>query len=48
MKIAEVRHLDETKGNLGIVDGDTYYASATSTDSGPPPQLIISTVKAIV
>jgi hypothetical protein len=48
MKIAEVRHLDEVKGNLGIVDGDTYYASATNTESGPPPQLIISTVKVIV
>jgi len=48
MKIAELRHLDGVKGNLSIVDGDTYYASATNIESGPPPQLIISTVKAIV
>lgn len=48
MKFAELRHLDETKGNMGVVDGNMYYASATSTESGPPPELIISTVKAIV
>jgi signal transduction histidine kinase len=48
MNIAEIRHLDDVKGNMGIVDGNTYYASATSTESGPPPQLIVSTVKAIV
>jgi hypothetical protein len=30
MKIGEIRHLDDVKGNMGIVDGDTYYASATS------------------
>ncbi len=48
MKIADIRHLDDVKGNMGIVDGDTYYASATNTESGSPPQLIVSTVKAIV
>ncbi len=48
MKIGEIRHLDDIKGNMGIVDGNTYYATATSTESGPPPQLIVSTVKTIV
>jgi hypothetical protein len=48
MEIGDVRHLDEVKGNFGIGDGIEYHASATNTDSGPPPQLIVSTVKAIV
>ena len=48
MEIGEVRHLDEVKGNFGIADGSVYHASATNTESGPPPQLIVSTVNAIV
>ena len=48
MRIGEVRHLDEVKGNFGVLDGNEYHASATNTESGPPPQLIICTVKAVV
>lgn len=48
MKIGEVRHLDEVKGNFGVADATVYHASATGIESGPPPQLIISTVKAVV
>jgi len=48
MKIGELRHLDEVKGNFGVADGKVYHASATNIESGPPPQLIISTVKAVV
>jgi hypothetical protein len=48
MKIGEVRHLDEVKGNFGVDDGRVYHASAKSVKSAPPPQLIISTVKAVV
>ena len=31
MKICELRHLDEIKGNFGIVDGLYYSASAKGT-----------------
>jgi signal transduction histidine kinase len=48
MKIAEIRHLDEVKGNFGIGDKRVYHAGATSSESGPPSELIVSTVKAIV
>ena len=48
MKIGELRHLDEVKGNFGVADATVYHASATDIESGPPPQLIISTVKAVV
>jgi two-component system sensor histidine kinase VicK len=48
MKIGHVRHLDEVKGNFGIADRSVYHASATSIESAPPPQLIVSTVKAVV
>jgi len=48
MKIGEVRHLDEVKGNFGVADGRVYHAGAKSVKSAPPPQLIISTVKAVV
>ncbi len=47
-KIGEIRHLDEVKGNFGIADGKLYHASATSQESAPPPQLIVSTVRAFV
>jgi hypothetical protein len=48
MKICELRHLDDVKGNFGIVDGLYYSASAKGTESSPPPLLITSTVKAFV
>ena len=50
MKISELRHLDEVKGNFGIADGRLYYsASAKGTiPSSPPPLLISSTVRAFV
>jgi two-component system sensor histidine kinase VicK len=48
MKICELRHLDEVKGNFGIVDGLYYSASAKGTASSPPPLLIGSTIRAFV
>jgi hypothetical protein len=35
-------------GNFGVGDKRVYQAGATANKSGPPPQLIVSTVKAIV
>jgi two-component system, OmpR family, sensor histidine kinase VicK len=46
MKVCELRHLDEVKGNFGIVDGIYYRASAKGRESSPPPLLIASTVRA--
>jgi hypothetical protein len=40
MNTFEVRHLDEVKGNFGIVDGSYYAASAKSIRSSPPPLLV--------
>ncbi len=48
MKICELRHLDETKGNFGIADGIYYTAGAKTVETSPPPLLIESTVKAFV
>ena len=48
MKIAEVRHLDEVKGNFGVGDKRVYHGGADTIKSGPPPQLIVSTVKSFV
>jgi two-component system, OmpR family, sensor histidine kinase VicK len=48
MKIAEVRHLDDVKGNFGVSDGSEYDGGADTIKSGPPPQFIISTVKSFV
>jgi hypothetical protein len=48
MKIAEIRHLDEVKGNFRVGDKRVYHAGATSSKSAPPSELIVSTVKAIV
>lgn len=45
--IGEIRHFD-VKRNFGIADGMLYHAGATVNKSGPPPQLIVSTVKAMV
>ena len=47
-KIGEIRHLDEIKGNFGIAYRKLYHASATTSESAPPPQLIVSTVRAFV
>lgn len=48
MEISELRHLDEVKGNFGVVDRVYYRATATSGDSGPPPSLISSSIRAFV
>jgi two-component system, OmpR family, sensor histidine kinase VicK len=48
MKTVELRHLDEVKGNFGVADRRIYQATSTSTKSGPPPQLVISIIKALV
>jgi hypothetical protein len=50
MNVFELRHLDETKGNFGIVDGSYYAASAKSIGSSPqiPPLLIESTLRPFV
>ncbi|MGH9982769.1 MAG: ATP-binding protein [Nitrososphaeraceae archaeon] len=49
MKIcSELRHLDEVKGNFGLVDGIYYRASAKAGKSSPPPLLICTTLRAFV
>jgi hypothetical protein len=48
MKIFELRHLDEVKGNFGIADGIYYTAGAKTVQSSPPPLLISSTLRAFV
>ena len=48
MKIFELRHLDEVKGNFGVADGKYYAASAKSRESSPPPLLIESTLRPLV
>ena len=48
MKISELRHLDEVKGNFGIVDGIYYRATAKAGESSAPPLLIASTISAFV
>lgn len=48
MNFSEIRHLDEIKGNFGILDGIYYRAGAKSKMSSPPPLLISSTMTAIV
>jgi two-component system sensor histidine kinase VicK len=48
MEICELRHLDEVKGNFGLVDGIYYRASAKAAKSSPPPLLICSTLRAFV
>jgi two-component system, OmpR family, sensor histidine kinase VicK len=48
MGVGEVRHLDEIKGNFGVLDGIYYRASANIKGSFPPPLLIHSTLKAFV
>jgi hypothetical protein len=48
MNFSEVRHLDEVKGNFGVLDGIYYRASAKLTASSPPPLVISNTVRAFV
>jgi two-component system, OmpR family, sensor histidine kinase VicK len=48
MKMVDLKHLDEIKGNFAIGDAIVYHASSTATRSGPPPQLVVSTVKELV
>jgi hypothetical protein len=48
MNCAEVRHLDEIKGNFGILDGIYYRATPKGKAASPPPLLISSTVRAFV
>ena len=38
MKIADLRHMDEIKGNFGTVDGKIYGANALSFESQVPPR----------
>ena len=47
MKIGDVRHLEEIKGNFVIADG-AKYAGIANTDDGKLPQLISSNVMAFV
>jgi two-component system sensor histidine kinase VicK len=48
MRICDLRHLDEVKGNFGIGDGIYYRASAKAMKFSPPPLLICSTLRAFV
>ena len=48
MNISEVRHLDEVRGNFGIIDDILYTASAKGIPSSPPPLLLTSTVRPFV
>lgn len=48
MDLGEVRHLDEVKGNFGILDRIYYRASAKNRVSSPPPLLLSTTVHAFV
>jgi hypothetical protein len=48
LDISELRHLDEVKGNFGIVDRMYYRATAISGESGPPPSLISSSIRVLV
>jgi two-component system, OmpR family, sensor histidine kinase VicK len=48
MKMVELRHLDEVKGNFGIHDGRYYRAAAAVIEGKPPPHLIVSNVKIFV
>ena len=48
MKMVELRHLDDVKGNFGVGDSKLYQASAKNVGPAPPPLLIESTVKGFV
>ena len=48
MKICDLRHLDEVKGNFGIADGLYYTGSAKTYESSPPPLLLVNTFRPFV
>src|SRR5918996_189357 len=48
MKTTEIRHLDDIKGNFGLVDGDWYYASAQSDEQKGITRQIFANVKEFV
>jgi hypothetical protein len=48
MKLVELRHLDEVKGNFGMHDGKYYRADAAVIEGKLPPYLIVSNVKIFV
>ena len=48
MKVAELRHLDEVKGNFGISDGNNYGGSASVKEGQPPVEIMRSNVRAFV
>jgi two-component system, OmpR family, sensor histidine kinase VicK len=48
MKIADLHHMDEIKGNFGIADGKIYGANALSFESQVPPRLITSNMTTFV
>jgi two-component system, OmpR family, sensor histidine kinase VicK len=47
-KFLELRHFDGIKGNLGIVDGASYGATAWTQEGQFPTEYIHSTVKSFV
>jgi two-component system, OmpR family, sensor histidine kinase VicK len=47
-KLAELRHLDQVKGNFSIFDEKVYLASAVLKEAQPVAQLIYSNVATIV
>jgi hypothetical protein len=48
MKLVELRHLDEVKGNFGMHDGKYYRADVVVIERKLPPYLIVSNVKIFV
>ena len=48
MKIYDLRHLDEVKGNFGIADGLYYTGSAKTYESSPPPSLLVNIFRPFV
>ena len=48
IKVVELRHLDEVKGNFGLVDRIYYKAGAKAGKSLSPPLLICSTLRPFV
>ena len=40
IKIIELKHLDEVKGNFGVGDKRIYQASAKNRESSPPSYLL--------
>jgi len=48
IKTAEIRHLDDIKGNFGLVDGNWYYASAQSDEKTGITRQIFANIKDFV